>query len=306
MIKAAIRAISAVKRGGPFEDSYVEFKAQFPKPEKAPRWMAAMANAARRDEIIVIIGVDEHGKVWGADNVELASWYPKVEKQFDGPAPRMITNVNVPIDEETVTALCFGCLDAPYMIRAGETRDIPWREGNRTRCATREELFGLFSEAEVGVKLPTVDVVDKGFRPEYDSAGNVSRIMLHVRLYVKTKGLTPLVFPRHDCRVSVIKGRRRFKFDDVWLMRSKTEGGEVQADIVYDKPGELYLIAFGESPSSFPDGPVTVEICLLPVGAPAPVKLTFRMNMDFPKPPPRSKPDKGRRNPWIPTPLEVP
>jgi len=265
-----------------------------------------MANAVPGDQIIVIVGVDEHGKVWGADNVELASWVPQVTKNFDGPAPRLIKNVNFPTDGKTVTALCFGCSDSPYMIRHGDNRDIPWREGNRRRSATREELFALFSEAEDGVKLPTVDVLSQCFRPEFDSSGKLSRLLLHVQLYVKTKSRTPLVFPRHDCRVSVIKGRRRVKFDKVWLMRNKTEGGVVQADIVFDKPGELYLIAFADTPSSLPEGSVAVEISLLPVNAPAPVKLKFRMNRDFPHPPPRDKPKKSRRDPWIPTPFGIP
>jgi hypothetical protein len=305
LVKTALWAIAAAKKGERFEDSYVEFKAQLPEPEDAARQLAGLANAVRDEQFVVIVGVDEHGRVWGADNVELASWIPKVKKQFDGPAPRLIKNVNFPTDGKTVTALCFGCSDSPYMFREGDDRDIPWREGNRTRSATREEVFALFSEAEDGVKLPTVDVLGKHLWPQFDSDGKLSTLRLDVGLYVKTKGSTPVVFPKHDCRVSVIKSRHRYKFGNVLLIRNKMESGVVPADIDFAKPGALHLMAFAESPSAFPEGPVTVEISLLPVNAPSPVKLKFRMNVDLPHPPPQSKPEKRKRDPWRPTPFQT-
>jgi hypothetical protein len=303
LVKAAMRAIAAAKKGERVEDSYVEFKAQFTKPEAAARQIAGLANAISGEQFILIVGVDEKGKVWGADKVELARWIPQVAKCFDGPAPRLIRNVNLPVENKTVTAMCFECHENPYMTRDGDNRDIPWREGNRTRSASREELFALFSESEEGVILPTVDVLSKGFRPEYDSDKKVSRIILFVNLYVKPKGPMPLVFPGHDCQVFLIKGRRRYRFEKVGLMKSSKESGVVPVDVSFDKPGELDLMAFTEPSSSFPEGPVTVEIGLLPVNAPSPVKLKFRMNTDFQQPPPHVKPEKRRGDPWRPTPL---
>jgi len=306
LIAAASEAISAAKKGGPFEDSGVEFKAQFPKPDDdAARRIAGMANAIRGEQFIMIVGVDNHGKVWGADEVELASWCPQVKKHFDGPMPKMIRNVNFPFEGKTVTALCFGCSETPYMVTKGESREIPWREGNRTRAATREELIALFSESGQGLKMPSVEVLDKALRAQYDSTGKVARLTLHVDLYVTPKGEKPLVFPRHKCSVSIIKARRRFKSDKVWPMRSKTER-EVQPQTLFDMPGPLYLIAFFDSPSSLPDGSVTVEISLQPVYAPSPVITKCSMNMEFPGPPHLRKLGEARRDHQIPGEMDDP
>ena len=91
------------KRNQPCEDSRVEMKSRWPDPQKVARLIAAHANAARGENILWIIGIDESEVIVGADNTELANWLPTVKACFDGVFPEVI-DLNVPVDQKTVVA----------------------------------------------------------------------------------------------------------------------------------------------------------------------------------------------------------
>ena len=76
--------VDRIKDGQPIEDSRVELKREWIKPEKAARRIAGHANAARGDNILWIIGVDEKNGVIGVDYEELSSWYGEAKSCFDG------------------------------------------------------------------------------------------------------------------------------------------------------------------------------------------------------------------------------
>src|SRR5438874_2299483 len=94
----ALTVIDALKRGAPTEDVRVELKAEWPTdPSRAARRIAGHANAAAGENILWLIGVDEATGVAGAPFTELATWWPRIQSQFDELAPEMRA-VNVPID----------------------------------------------------------------------------------------------------------------------------------------------------------------------------------------------------------------
>ena len=143
--------ISALQAGQPLEDSRVELKSSWIEPEKAAPRLAAQANASRGDSILWLIGVDEKNKnISGADPLELESWYKSVQKYFDGFPPRLVVDVNIRIDNNTVVALYFETKpEAPYVVKNTKAGGgypeyiVPWREGTRLRAATRIDLLRI-------------------------------------------------------------------------------------------------------------------------------------------------------------------
>jgi len=139
---------AAVADGRPVEDSLVELKATWPDDHwKTARRIAGHANAAGGNAVLWLIGLDEQRGVTGADRLNLANWWPKVQSCFSGASPT-VTDVNVTIDNgQTFVALYFECDGRPFVVSMppGSTteRDVPWREGTRIRSATRSELVRL-------------------------------------------------------------------------------------------------------------------------------------------------------------------
>jgi hypothetical protein len=148
----ALEVAAAVADRRPVEDSLVELKATWPDDHwKAARRIAGHANAAGGNAVLWLIGLDEKRGVTGADRIELANWWPKVQSCFGGASPT-VTDVNVTIDNgQTFVALYFECAGRPFVVSLppGSTtdRDVPWREGTRIRSATRSELIRLLGRA---------------------------------------------------------------------------------------------------------------------------------------------------------------
>ena len=145
-----IEIIDRVRSQKPVEDSRVECKSSWLEPNAIVRQFAGHANAARGELILWLIGVDEkQGTVVGVDRTELANWYPQLVKAFDSTAPTLIIDLNLNIDNKTVVALLFETGNAPFVIKVqnSDRLEIPWREGTRTRSATRAEVLRIFFAA---------------------------------------------------------------------------------------------------------------------------------------------------------------
>ena len=154
----ALEIIDRVEARQPIEDSRVELKAKWPdEPTKAARRIAGHANAARGEHILWLIGVDEEKGVLGADYLEMTEWVTGISKQFDGPVPRC-HDLNVSAgNRQTVVALLFETDCAPYVVvnpAFGSVKgeavqfEVPWREGTKTRSASRADLIRIFSDTE--------------------------------------------------------------------------------------------------------------------------------------------------------------
>ncbi|MBN1359198.1 MAG: hypothetical protein JW993_01330 [Sedimentisphaerales bacterium] len=215
-----LRVVDQVNGAQPCEDSRVELKAEWPQDaNRAARRIAAHANAVAGEDILWIIGLDESRGVIGADNNDLASWFPAVVKQFDGLAPSL-TDVNVPVGDKTVVALLFTTDRAPFVVRnsaAGPIDfEVPWREGCRTRSARREDLIRLLSP--IG-HLPAVEVLDATVAVWGPSPSSQQQHSwdIALKLYVAPREPQRLVIPCHKCEVKVQMDDRLHIANEVWL-----------------------------------------------------------------------------------------
>lgn len=160
-----LRVADQTARQQHVEDGLVELKATWPKPVSAARQIAAHANAARGAPILWIIGIDEVKGTCGADPNELANRYASVRSQFNHVYPDIL-NLNVRIENVTVVALLFRTEHAPFLVKNpafGSTGggpvewEIPWREGRKTRTATREDLVRMLAPL---ASLPEIECLE--------------------------------------------------------------------------------------------------------------------------------------------------
>jgi hypothetical protein len=146
-----LKIVDQIRQGKPVEDAAVELKAEWPADiSKASRRLAGHANAARGEEILWIIGIDEKNRaITGANKVELANWIPQIESRFDGVAPNLSKDLLIPLETgESVVALLFETDQAPYVVKHHKDPnflEVPWRQGTRVRSAKRAELIRLLS-----------------------------------------------------------------------------------------------------------------------------------------------------------------
>jgi len=163
MIEAkVVAAVQQVLTGGKIEDDRVECKAELMPPDQV-RQLAAAANAALGDDILWIVGLDEKAQrlVPLDTQVDLANWWAQVERNFDdGVAPQLLS-IRVPVAAGSVLALHFQTDRAPYVVKTTKggspEREVPWRDGSRTRSAKRHELLRLLIPSAT---VPNVQVIN--------------------------------------------------------------------------------------------------------------------------------------------------
>jgi hypothetical protein len=172
----ALRAIERVESQQPNEDTRVELKADWIDPQKAARRIAGHANEMRGEPILWLIGVDEQKGVKGADQNNLADWWPQVMSGFDGPVPRLREKL-VHWKGKTVVALHFESDEIPYVVKnpvrgqpnAGPVElEVPWREATRVRSANHSDLILLLSPLQKPVLKVEVGK-GRGFLNHYSS-----------------------------------------------------------------------------------------------------------------------------------------
>jgi hypothetical protein len=197
----ALRVIDRVESGQPHEDFLVELKREFLDPDRAARRIAGHANAARGENILWLIGVDEQSKsVIGVDYADLANWYTSVKSRFNEMSPAL-TDLNIPIHNKTVVALLFETDRIPFVVKnsaGGIQYETPWREGTTTRSATRSELIKLLAPLQ---RLPNLQVVKGELSCSQRQNQNVKYWQLSLSLYVSPRSDAKLVIPFHQCNV---------------------------------------------------------------------------------------------------------
>jgi hypothetical protein len=295
LLARCLPILEAVTDGKPVEDSFVELKAELPKKAEGARGLAGSANAAGGEPVIWLVGVDEKShKIVGAAKEELSEWFPRLKRCFDGPAPTLSMVENIPIGGQIVVAMVFETGETPYVVSMGsDLRDIPWREGTRTRSAYRQEVLRTLDEPTL---LPVVEVTSAAVRPDLNSTGQVSQIVLYAYIYIKPRSDRTLVFPRHDCNayLEVPGSLPKMPFDRIWLFpaEDRHKSGDVPADVSVDRPKALYLIAFIGPIVSMNGQKAKIEVSLLPVNFNHPVvvrhELTLPVTPEVVKPPQRT------------------
>lgn len=216
-----LKVIEQVKSGQPNEDYRVELKRQWPDAQKAARRIAGHANAAYGEPILWLIGVDEEKGVVGVNNEELTNWSAQMRAEFDGLAPQILRDLNVPVEGETVVALLFDTDRAPYLVRnpvygqvnGGSVQlEVPWREVTSTRTASRSELLRILSPIQ---KTPIFELLNAWLKvfPElgetnacgdktYSDDPKNFTWKLHMNFYVAPRTDARVVIPFHRCKAS--------------------------------------------------------------------------------------------------------
>jgi hypothetical protein len=150
-----VSAFERVLRGEKVEDSLIECKSSWPDPSKA-RQLAGHANQARGEEIIWIIGIDEKAsRLTSPDSPDLAARWSQIGSRFDDNVIPDMFDLRVQVNESSaLTALVFSTDRAPYVVKVGDAggaveRDIPIRDGTRTRSAYRHEVVRLMHPSAV-------------------------------------------------------------------------------------------------------------------------------------------------------------
>lgn len=209
----ALLILERVHKNLPIEDSTVELKAEWPDAQKAARRLAGHANAARSDAILWLIGVDEKKGVIGAKELEVSAWISSVQSSFNEGIVPLLTNVNVFFDGKVVCALHFDTTRAPFLVRnaaQGTVKgdavswEIPWREGNSTRTATRSEVLLILSQVR---RSPKIEILEEQISlSPIRSAPETCYLRLGLSLYVVPVDNSPLVFPFHRIEARISNG----------------------------------------------------------------------------------------------------
>jgi len=183
----------------PNEDSRVELKSEWPADiPKAARRLAGHANSARGELIIWVIGLDEKRGIIGAKHEELASWWPRLQAQFNGLAPTLLKTLNVTVGEHTLVALLFDTTRFPYVVKnpeGGQIQfEVPWREGTAIRTATREDLVRLVSPLQ---RMPSFEVLHGNLSARF--AEGMLEWRMEMFLYVVSNADHDVIIPYHRC-----------------------------------------------------------------------------------------------------------
>jgi hypothetical protein len=186
-----LNLVDRVVSGERVEDALVECKAEWPSAARAARQIAGHANAARGEPILWIIGVDEDGhQVASASDVELANWWSQVTAVFDQGITPGLTTLVVPVGTaQSVVALYLTTDRAPYVVsrpeqRSSFDREVPWRDGNRTRSAYRDELLRMLVEAVLPPEATVVRLELRALHRTAEQRAGRPEVPEHVELYL--------------------------------------------------------------------------------------------------------------------------
>lgn len=211
-----LQIASLVRDKAKLEDSSVELKAEWPAdPTKFARQLAGMCNSLHGLDALIVIGLCEKRGAIGCVPQEMASFWPQVQREFDGVAPDQLLNLVIPFEGKTLHALLFSTQRVPFVVRSAAAkggagpidREVPWRDGNRTRTATREDLVRLLAplqetpslewiEGTAEYGLGTLDPIQGTRLPDR------RRLNLTVKVYLATSSASRVVYPLHKCPVN--------------------------------------------------------------------------------------------------------
>jgi hypothetical protein len=190
------------------EDDLVEFKRTWIEVHKAARRIAAQANAARGEDCLWLIGIDESGPdpFVGIGSTDPDSWLREVESYFIDKHHPEWQCFQIAYDGKSVYALAFGTSDFPFLInlkklnqKSGHPEgvaeaELPWRVGTGARSATRLQILSLLYRVP---PLPDIEVLGSEFLPfeNRTGSGNFDRGFLREAVRHPT-----LARPRRDTR----------------------------------------------------------------------------------------------------------
>jgi len=199
-----IKIIDRVKDQEPVEDSRVELKREWPDPQRAARRIAGHANAARGEDILWIVGIDEsNGNVTGASQQDFAAWYSQVTSHFNELAPSVV-DLNVPVDGTTVVSLLFDASRVPFVVKNPDggtvSLEVPWREATSIRSARRSDLIRILVPIH---RKPLIQIMGGiAYMHSTRKDGELQcRWTISVYLYITPTSQERIVIPFHQCQL---------------------------------------------------------------------------------------------------------
>lgn len=141
------------------ENSGVEFKRDYQRPEQLAKAVVALANL---DGGRVLLGVEDDGTISGIKRENLQNWV------MDTVFGRYVHPTIIPYYEEVqidegqrvaVITVRSGLTKKPYVVRRGDREETYIRMGNISKLASREKLVELFAMGGMldAVQLPVSD-----------------------------------------------------------------------------------------------------------------------------------------------------
>jgi hypothetical protein len=271
-----LELIDAVLSGNRIEDDLVECKRRWPGVEKA-RQLAGSANSARGDPLLWIVGLDEdaHQTVPVGDQ-DPAQWASQVSARFDQDiAPVLLQHLRVPVgDGKAVIALLFSTDRAPYVVKtAGGSpeREVPIRDGTRTRSARRDELIRILTaavltpaalvlDAEVNylTTVPASPAAQQPFppttverparmhEPKDAATSGISQILMYgsISFFLEHRGDEVLVAPAHEMSAILTLGHYQISMKAV---TATTRASKIPRWGVYGYEDNLICTASGST-----------------------------------------------------------
>jgi hypothetical protein len=296
----ALGIIATVTSGGRVEDSRVELKAEWPDPVKAARRLAGHANAARGEDVLWLLGVDERQGVVGVNPDDLATWWSATIANFDGPSPSA-TPVTIFQGLVTVLALLLETVSAPFVVKnpafgtpngGPVALEVPWREMTSVRSARHSDLIRLLVPQ---LRLPSIEVLDAslvGRRYEPGTGRVVSDFgagfewEVWLTLYVVPRSSDLLIFPAHLVSVTVKEpvalGELAFQY---FILRSDGRHmiADRTADLAVEGPSRVDVKASAEYEGvEAPGDQATVTVRLVPAGSDQRVVITCELEKKTP------------------------
>jgi hypothetical protein len=203
-----IAAVDRVRSGQHLEDALVEMKRELIPADKAARRIGGHLHAALGEGVLWIVGIDEQTGVL-FDVPDHVDWWASVQKGFNGLAPEL-TDLRVPFDQHSVLALYFWPDRAPFVVRNPDfgssptaiSLEVPWRDGTRTRSATREDLLRILLPVQ---RRPDIDVLEAKAML-VAGGGRENNFRATVDVYITPRADRRVVFPYHKCRVEIVNG----------------------------------------------------------------------------------------------------
>jgi hypothetical protein len=145
------RAVEDRRAGRPVEDDRLEFKSDWPGPERA-RQLAGAANALRGVPLVYVIGVDDSGAIRPLTETDPSDWHATFTAAFDSAPPRLVMHLTVATGDaegDAVVALLFETDEFPYVMQVGaaapDRREVPIRVASGTASANRHQLMRILA-----------------------------------------------------------------------------------------------------------------------------------------------------------------
>ena len=266
------------------EDSQWELKSDMPTdPNRVARRLGAHANAAQGERIIWVFGLDEKKGIVGCEPFEASTWISQLSTEFAGPMPELVATASTNHEGVPIQAFEFATDAAPYLVKNPQygtvkgtvvSREVPWRKGESTDSATREQLLRLLAPV---VRRPQVQLL-RAFaelRFEYGDPVTARQYRATIDAYVSPLPGQSIVFPRHliqmRMRDSMANSRSLRRFDFDWSKRSDGHATNVvvtNSEVIFTGPGSLKVVGSADAILGelklLPDS-VIIELALTPV-----------------------------------------